>query len=73
VSTENKIEIKNRTYVPIISRKVSRKFVGDELLGEILVSVFENQVDSMVDKYYHTTRAKTVISHTTQSEGDELT
>lgn len=52
--------------------EVTRKFVGDESLGEIHSSIFENRIDNMVYKYYHTTRAKTVTSHTTQSEGNEL-
>ncbi|MBU5443552.1 hypothetical protein [Paenibacillus sp. MSJ-34] len=65
------------TDVPIVAVdvskiKVSRKFVGDEPLEEILTSVFENQVDNLVYKYYHSTRAKTVASHTTHSEGNEL-
>jgi hypothetical protein len=53
-------------------RNVTRKFVGDQSLREILVSVFENQVDNMVESIYHTTRANTVTSQTTQTEGDEL-
>jgi len=74
IKMENNVNIMN---VPLLEDsvskvKVSRKFVGDESLGEILASVFENQVDNMFYKYYHTERAETVTSHTTQSEGNEL-
>lgn len=52
-------------------QKVSRKFVGDQSLKEIFQSLFQNQVDNMVEAIYHATQANTVTSHTLQTEGSE--
>jgi|HigsolmetaGSP11D_1036233.scaffolds.fasta_scaffold03758_2 hypothetical protein len=51
---------------------VTRKFVGDFELRELLPSLLESQLDSIVNKYYHTERAGTVASQATKSEGVEL-
>lgn len=53
-------------------REITRQFVGIESLNEILVSVFEIQVDKLVESIYDTTRVNAVTSHTNQSEGSEL-
>jgi len=51
--------------------RVSRKFVSDQSLKEIFQSLFQNQVDNMVDAIYHATQANTVTSHTLHTEGAE--
>ncbi|SDO18577.1 hypothetical protein SAMN04487897_109142 [Paenibacillus sp. yr247] len=51
--------------------KITRKFVGDRPLNEVLQSVLQSKVDNIVEAIYHATQANTVTSHTLHTEGAE--
>lgn len=61
-----------QTYVPVCGVRITRKFSGSETLGDMLVPLLQNQVDNLIQTFYHTTRANTATSQANQTGRDEL-
>jgi len=51
---------------------VTREFVGEQMLGDIMTKVMEEQVDMVVNSIYHAIQANAVTSQITTSEGEDI-